>query len=237
APAENMKRQVLESLAGALEKRVGLSSVSTLHHLAELLGDSSLAWSLIAETTNSLVPVQEQKKIVTLPPPLHEQNAEAGAAKIPRAETSLVNPADDGKREGKPPESKILENGNQVFDNSFRRRIDAFGHLLRTGTMPWWADTSTLPTSGRWFGSLLERQAEPLLQTLRAAVTFPQAADRLLRYVPRPDLKEIIHRAAPEYGGLLLLYIKVGAGLAEDPAISATQHSRVAGLHWRETLL
>src|SRR5262249_46022688 len=113
--------------------------------------------------------------------------------------------------------------------------LDAITHLLRTGNLPWWGDVLTSSASN-WFTASLRSEPGPLLHTIRTAASSPQSIDRLLRYVPQPDLAEIIQRTALDYGGLLTLYIKVGTALAQDHSLSHTQCSRTPAVHWRETL-
>ena len=117
-----------------------------------------------------------------------------------------------------------------------RGRLDALAHLLRTGNLPWWNEIFAPVESSRWLRPLLESHSRPLLGVLRSVSTAPQAIDRLMRYMPQTDLKEIVQKAAPDYGGLIILYIETGSELAADASLSATQRGRANAIHWREAL-
>jgi hypothetical protein len=114
--------------------------------------------------------------------------------------------------------------------------LQVLGHFLRTGDMPWWGHPLLSLSSGR-FQSLLENQPEPVLQMLRASVSTPQAINRVMRYLPQPDIAAIILKSVAGYGGILILYIAAGTELAKSCGLSKLQGSRVPGIHWRETLL
>src|SRR5262249_14444841 len=126
-------------------------------------------------------------------------------------------------------------NGKTRIEDHLRGCLDALDHLLRTGKLPWWGETLLSPTSS-WFTALLQSRPGPLLETLRSAAVSPGAINRLIRYLLPTDLAGIVRLAAPEYGGLLILYIEVGAGLAKDNGLSSSQRSRTSGVHWREAL-
>jgi Contractile injection system tape measure protein len=122
-------------------------------------------------------------------------------------------------------------------DDHFRARLDALVYLLRHGEVPWWGGDLVRQPPDIWFDSLLESSSGPLLQALRTAALPVKAVDRLIEYVPQPFLARVVQKAAPDFGGLLLVYIEAGAGLAGNDGLSAIQSSRASRLHWRETLL
>jgi hypothetical protein len=205
-PAESMEREILKSLSASLEKRTGIESMMWLRHFAGVLGINTL-----------FPPVACAKKEMRLV----LEETESKVSTLPRdtiAELAATEQSKDGIQDQKQAE------------------LQALGHFLRTGDMPWWGHPLLSLSSGR-FQSLLNNQPGPVLQMLRATVRAPQAIDLMMRYLPRPDMAAIILKSVPGYGGILILYIAAGAELAEDRSLSKVQGSQVPGIHWRETLL
>jgi hypothetical protein len=209
APADGMEEKILKSLSATLEKRTGIRSTRWLQHLAGFL-----------DVNVSFPPVAGAEKEKTTAA-LEETKSEVRRL-TQDATTELVATEQNKRKDG---------TGDQDQDE-----LQMLAYFLRTGDVPWWGHPLLSLSSGR-FQSLLKNQAGPVLQMLRSFAVTPRGIDRIMRSLPRPDLATIILKTVPGYGGILILYIAAGAELAEDRGLSAVQGSRVAGLHWRETLL
>lgn len=209
APADGMEEKILKSLAATLEKRTGIRNTRWSQHLAGFL-DVNVSFPGVAGA--------EKEKTT---PALEETKSEVRRL-TQDATTELVATEQNKREDG---------TGDQDQDE-----LLMLAYFLRTGDVPWWGHPLLSLSSGR-FQSLLKNQAGPVLQMLRSFAVTPRAIDRIMRSLPRPDLAAIILKSVPGYGGVLILYIAAGAELAEDRGLSAVQGSRVAGLHWRETLL
>ncbi|HEX5432933.1 MAG TPA: contractile injection system tape measure protein [Candidatus Angelobacter sp.] len=132
----------------------------------------------------------------------------------------------------------VASSGKNKADEAQREQLEQLEHLedlLRTGNLPQWSDALT-PPARAWVGNLLHSHPGALIAMLRRVAGFAQSIARLVRYVPKPGLSEIIAAAAPEFGGLFILYIETGASLGGETRLSSAQRSSAAGVHWRETL-
>ncbi|HZD94145.1 MAG TPA: contractile injection system tape measure protein, partial [Candidatus Sulfotelmatobacter sp.] len=116
------------------------------------------------------------------------------------------------------------------------RRLNGLAYFLRNGEIPWWCRDLASEPVGLLIKSLLQTNSGLLLNILQSAAVSSRAVDRLIQYVPQQSLSTIIQQAKPDYGGLLILYIEAGTGMAENESLSPVQRSRLGGLHWRETL-
>lgn len=125
-----------------------------------------------------------------------------------------------------------------VSTNSPSANIAAFAEFLRTGLFPSSADALALEPSRQWITPDLSGNSQLLLEALQSIAVHPGAVSRLIRYVSPKQLEQIAKTAAPNYAGLLLLYINAGSRLAGASAAAVVPHpeSRCAAVHWQQTL-
>jgi len=209
---------------GSLAETAPALSLRALQSLAESL-DEKERFSLCALAQDR----ESARRVAALFPGM----ANAKAQRETKAGASTTEPArPESQRQALEPQEKESNHEFEAKD-PLRCRLDALAWLLRNGEVPWWGEELLQQPADDWFKSLLDRSPGPLLQTLRAAALSVHAIDRLIQYVPAAHLSRVVQQAAPDYGGLLILYIESGAALAESNVLV----SRSAGLHWRETLL
>jgi Contractile injection system tape measure protein len=118
-------------------------------------------------------------------------------------------------------------------------RIAALGQFLRTGQLPRWAEAMSRESSRGWVTPCLSGNSQLLLQMLRSVSAQPGALPRLIRHVAQDQLEQIVHAAEPEYGGLLLLYVRLGSAAPPAggaPDLRAARQSRIGAMHWQQTL-
>lgn len=211
----------LKSLMAALLPRVAQSAGMTAPEALKALIQSSGERSGIA---NTLAEMQSDVRYRIPASPSRETTRT-----VPDEE--MLHPESDPQS---PLESASASPETSADD--LQGRVHALDHFLRTGNLPWWAESAALPLSGESLAALLAGEPVTLLQTLRAAARQPGAIERLLQHAPQRELKDIILQAAPEYGGFTILYIQAGAELAAGTELAASHRARAAYLHWRETL-
>lgn len=142
----------------------------------------------------------------------------------------------DNLAEGSRSASESLDTDTHRDDSSaddLRGRLAALRHFLRTGRVPWWAETLAQQPSQAWIATHLTESPQLVLEMLLSISTEPGVPKRLLRYVGKPELEQMVRVAAPEYGGLIILYLYVADELAESHDAGL---ARSSGVHWRETL-
>ena len=181
--------------------------------------------SVMKAVLKELIP--EISKRVGAPPDViwHELRLVANKEIVTQALPGLeTDPTDEQSNPDRPDDSSL---------DDLHGRLMALRHFLRTGRVPWWAETLALCSSQDWIAANLTQSPQFVLEMLRSISTEPGVPQRLLRHVGKPELEQMVRLAAPEYGGLVLLYLCVTDQLAESHDAKLAQSS---ALHWRETL-
>ncbi len=132
--------------------------------------------------------------------------------------------------------SPIGRDGRSEEKERLLVRLDALAFFLRSGAIPWWGDEELSGPCGEWFEPLLKEAPEDFLRTLRSVASSPCAIERLLRYVPRERIAEVIHHAESGMDGMMVQYLQAGEELANDAGLTAAQRSSAAAAHWRSAL-
>jgi len=141
----------------------------------------------------------------------------------------------------KPPSPALTANLPPSAVHSGKRadistKLDAIVFFLASGVIPSWGDREISGPSSQWIEPLLEQAPEDLVRTLRSAARSPKTVERLLRYVPRNSLAQLISHAEPAMGGMIVLLLRDGDELDDDAEPTQAQRSRVSAVHWQSAL-
>lgn len=232
-PSESVMEAVLAELIPEISKRIGVQPDVIWHE-----------WSLIA-SNGTMADTNGPGFLKNVPLPsawIHRYPTQASArAGDPYRDESFgfeipMMRDQDNLAEGPRSASEPLDADTHRDDSSaddLRGRLAALRHFLRTGRVPWWAETLAQQPSQAWIATHLTESPQLVLEMLRSLSAEPGVPKRLLRYVGKPELEQMVRVAAPEYGGLIILYLYVADDLAESHDAGL---SRSSGVHWRETL-